>query len=94
MSIYAVILFCLLSALSSPATAEEIGSGREIIRRMDTLMRGDTSAGIYEMTVRDPNWERTLRLKVWEKGREKKTFIRILSPPSSPLDDDAGLDGE
>ncbi len=81
MSIYAVILFCLLSALSSPATAEEIDSGREIIRRMDTLMRGDTSAGIYEMTVRDPNWERTLRLKVWEKRKEKKTFIRILSPP-------------
>src|SRR3972149_4670505 len=80
MSIYAVILFCLLSALTSPATAEEIGSGREIIRRMDTLMRGDTSAGIYEMTVRDPNWERTLRLKVWEKRKEKKTFIRILSP--------------
>jgi len=81
MSIHAVILFCLLAALSSPATAEEVGSGREIIRRMDTLMRGDTSAGIYEMTVRDPNWERTLRLRVWEKGREKKTFIRILSPP-------------
>ncbi len=75
MSIYAVVLFYLLSALSSPATAEEIGSGREIIRRMDMLMRGDTSAGIYEMTVRDPNWERMLRLKVWEKRKEKKTFI-------------------
>jgi len=44
-------------------------------------MRGETSAGIYEMTVRDPNWERTLKLKVWEKRKEKKTFIRILSPP-------------
>ncbi len=81
MSIYAFIIIFLISALSSPATAEETGSGMEIISRMDTLMRGDTSSGTYEMTVRDPSWERTLRLKVWEKRKEKKTFIRILSPP-------------
>ncbi len=35
MSIYAVILFCLLSALSSPTTAEEIGSGKDIISMED-----------------------------------------------------------
>ncbi len=60
--------------------AEERLSGKEIVRRVDHLLRGETSFGIYEMTITDPNWKRTLRLKVWEKRKDKKTFIRILSP--------------
>lgn len=42
-------------------------------------MRGDTNQGIYQMTVQTPNWTRTLKLKVYSKGRDK-IFIRILSP--------------
>ena len=76
-----LIIFSLI-LISTPVISEaELIDGKEIIRRMDLLMRGDTSSGIYEMTIRDPGWERTLRLRVWEKRREKKTFIRILSPP-------------
>ena len=63
------------------AAAEELINGRAIIRKMDLLMRGDTIIGTYEMTITDPNWERTLRLTAWENRKEKKTFIRILSPP-------------
>lgn len=37
--------------------------------------------GTYEMTIKDPRWERTLKLKAWEMRKEKKSFIRILSPP-------------
>jgi outer membrane lipoprotein-sorting protein len=51
------------------------------MRRMDLLLRGNTSKGLYEMTITDPNWKRTLKLRVWEKRREKKSFIRILTPP-------------
>ncbi len=75
-----LIIFSLI-LISTPVIAEaELIDGKEIIRRMDLLMRGDTSSGVYEMTIRDPGWERTLRLRVWEKRKEKKTFIRILSP--------------
>ena len=54
---------------------------REIIRKMDLILRGDSSFGTYRMTITDPDWQRALELKAWEKRREKKTFIRILSPP-------------
>ena len=76
-----LIIFSLI-LISTPVISEaELIDGKEIIRRMDLLMRGNTSSGVYEMTIRDPGWERTLRLRVWEKRKEKKTFIRILSPP-------------
>src|SRR3989304_7662285 len=75
-----LIIFFLIF-IATPVIAEaELIDGKEIIRRMDLLMRGNTSSGVYEMTIRDPGWERTLRLRVWEKRKEKKTFIRILSP--------------
>ncbi|MEE9614511.1 MAG: outer membrane lipoprotein-sorting protein [Thermodesulfobacteriota bacterium] len=69
-----VPLFPLSSVRAEPVDATEV------IRRLDLLLRGDTSTGLYEMTITDPKWERTLRMRVWEKRREKKTFIRILSP--------------
>jgi len=58
--------------------AEEL-TGKEIVRRQEDLMRGNSLSGRYIMTVTTPSWTRTLELDVWEKTREK-TFIRILSP--------------
>lgn len=55
---------------------------------MDLLMRGDTSSGIYEMTIRDPGWERTLWLRVMTLFEIKAMGGRYLegseegSPPS------------
>lgn len=77
----ALITFVSLLTLVAPIRAEEVVDAKEIIRKMDTLMRGNAMSGVYEMTITDPNWERTLKLKAWESRREKKTFIRVLSPP-------------
>lgn len=55
-------------------------NAREITKRMDLLLRGDTNYGLYEMRITDPNWTRSLRLRSWEKRTDKKSFIRILSP--------------
>ena len=60
--------------------ARELTSAKEIIAEMDKLLRGDTAHGTYEMTINDPRWTRTLKLRVWEKRLENKSFIRILSP--------------
>lgn len=54
-------------------------TGQEIIKRSDDLMRGDTSSGRYKMTVKTPDWERTVELNACSAGREK-TFLHILSP--------------
>lgn len=72
------IIFCVFAVFLRFCDAGEL-SGREIVRRQDDLMRGDTLKGRYIMTVTTPSWQRRLELDVWAQGRDK-TFIRILSP--------------
>ena len=72
---FTVFCFCLSSSVSFPQDL----SPREIVKRSDDLMRRDTREGIYAMTISTPNWERTLKLYVYSKGRDK-FLIRILSP--------------
>lgn len=79
-----IIFVCLLSSCSLPCFAADLSgaadpTGQEIIKRSDDLMRGDTSRGRYKMTVLTPDWQRTLELDAYSKGRDK-TFIRVLSP--------------
>ena len=51
----------------------------EIIDEIDKLYRSQTSYSAMEMTIKNPNWERTLKLEAWTEGMEK-TFFHILSP--------------
>lgn len=79
--VFFLLFFSSLEFIASPIAAGEVIDGKEIVKQMDILMRGDTMRGLYEMTIRDPSWERMLRLRAWENRREKKTFILILPPP-------------
>ncbi len=71
-----IIIFLLLLPLSSQAGQL---NAKEMIRRADDLLRGDTSSGTYEMKVTTPAWSRTLKLNAISKDKNK-TFIKILSP--------------
>jgi outer membrane lipoprotein-sorting protein len=75
----ALIVCAHSQSLSAQESAAAVDA-REIIRKMDLILRGDSSFGSYRMTITDPDWERTLTLNAWEKRRDKKTFIEILSP--------------
>lgn len=55
-------------------------SAKEIIKKMDELMRGTTSYAVYTMTITNPRWTRTLKMKNWSEG-EDKAFILIEHPP-------------
>jgi outer membrane lipoprotein-sorting protein len=50
-----------------------------LIEKVDSLYRANNSYARMQMTIVNPNWQRTLVLDVWSLGM-KKTFIRILSP--------------
>ena len=76
--IWLAILFIALVPITG--VGEDVPDAKEIIRKMDLILRGETSFGTYRMTIVDPDWQRTLELKAWEKRQDKKTFIRILSP--------------
>jgi len=45
--------------LGAPVDLAEKADAREVIRKMDLLLRGDSSFGAYRMTITDPDWERT-----------------------------------
>ncbi len=65
---------------ASETEAPERVDAKEVIRKMDLLLRGDSSFGSYRMTITDPDWQRTLTMNAWENRIEEKTFIEILSP--------------
>jgi outer membrane lipoprotein-sorting protein len=73
-----VVLFCGLGA-PLPAQVSPPGEAERIVRKIDELYRSRSSEALVEMQVVTPNWERTLRMRVWSEGMDK-TFIRILEP--------------
>ncbi len=54
-------------------------SAREIVRKVEVSMRGRSSKGEMIMKVVKAEWSRTLKMKFWEKGKDK-TLIIITSP--------------
>lgn len=52
---------------------------RNILEKADDLYRSRSSTANLLMTIKTPNWERTLEMAAWSQGKDK-TLIRILSP--------------
>ncbi len=52
---------------------------REIVDRVDRLLRGDSSRGEVEMEVSTRHWKRTLRMTVWSLGT-KDALVRVTAP--------------
>ncbi|HUU13244.1 MAG TPA: outer membrane lipoprotein-sorting protein [Terriglobia bacterium] len=51
----------------------------ELVTKTDLALRGKTQQGKASMTVRTPDWERTLEMEYWSVNPEK-TFILITAP--------------
>ena len=73
-----VIPLALLGCLFSPLTARA-QSAREIIDRVDQLMRGESSIARFTMDIQTENWDRSLTLRAWSLGTEH-ALIRVESP--------------
>ena len=73
----------LAAAVFLPAPLRpQDGSARRaerIVRKIDALYRSRSSEALVEMEIVTPNWQRTLRMRLWTRGM-KDTFIRILEP--------------
>lgn len=76
-----LLLAAFLLALAGPVPvrAADQEKALEISRKLDRLYRSESSQGVVEMTVINPNFQRTLKMKVWTQGLES-TLVRILSP--------------
>ena len=75
-----VICFFFLAILSftSCVFPEELAP-RDIVDKSEQLTRADSNYGVYEIQVITPSWQRTMRTKAWELGRNK-CFISIIYP--------------
>lgn len=81
--VYSVLMVAtLLSAASIPLPLhadDDTSRARRILREVDDLWRGESSHGIFSMTVVTRHYRRTMKLEAWSKGKEK-TLVRILEP--------------
>ncbi len=66
-----------LAASGSGALAQE--TAREIIDRVDRILRGESSYGIATMEVVTEHWERSMTMELWSLGTEY-ALIRVTAP--------------
>lgn len=70
-----ILVFSSLSVRGETGTID----AKEIIERVDRLLRGDSSHGVATMSIKTEHWERSKTLELWSEGTEK-VLIRVLSP--------------
>ena len=63
---------------AAPDQPEEL-SAREILDHIDDLHRANSSHGKMKMEIKKENWERSLTMEYWSKGK-KQSMFRILEP--------------
>lgn len=49
-----------------------------LVKRTEQVLEGRSSISVLQMTIKTKAWERTLKMKVWSKGRDF-ALVRILS---------------
>jgi outer membrane lipoprotein-sorting protein len=74
----AAFLF-LLAVHQLPAFQRTPIDAREIVDRVDRLLRGDSSIGKMKMTVATRRWRREMTLALWSEGTEK-VLVKVLEP--------------
>jgi hypothetical protein len=52
---------------------------KEIIDRVDRIMRGDSSHGVATMSISTERWQRQKTLEIWSEGTDK-ALIRVQQP--------------
>jgi len=62
----------------NPALGQDLNAKR-IIEKADKHFRGESSMAEMSMTVVKPDWERTIEMKAWSKGRDR-SLILITAP--------------
>lgn len=72
------MLACLLCSITS-VLAQPPESAREIIRKADLHVRGNSSAARITIRIVRPTWSREMTTQTWSKGN-KLAMIRIESP--------------
>ncbi len=74
-----MLLLALLLDVPLPGSACCQESARDIIDRVDRILRGESSHGIATMDVVTENWERSMTMEIWSLGTDY-SLIRVTAP--------------
>jgi outer membrane lipoprotein-sorting protein len=68
-----------LGCLATSGTASAQTDPRDIIERIDRLLRGDSSRSVATMEVVTEHWERQMTMEMWSLGTDY-TLVRLRAP--------------
>ncbi len=54
---------------------------QELVQRVETLLRSQTSVGEYQMEISRPHFHRTLRFRFWDDRTDDRSLVLVLEPP-------------
>ncbi len=75
----ALLAFAVL-ALPRPAAAQAGPTARDIVDRVDRMLRGNSSRGDVVMEIATEHWTRSLEMRVWSLGT-RYALVRVTAPP-------------
>ncbi len=72
-------LAVVLSVLGgAPAAAD--AEAEALVRKLEDVLRSNSSVGVYRIEVVRPDWRRVMRMKYWDDRIGNRFFIRLLAP--------------
>jgi outer membrane lipoprotein-sorting protein len=74
-----LLLVLVAIPLSAPEAVAQSADAGKLIHRTEQELRAKTEQGKVSMTVRTPDWQRTLEMDYWGVNPDK-TFIRVTAP--------------
>jgi outer membrane lipoprotein-sorting protein len=86
---------CFLAALffhGAPAAAPAEDAATLVQRAID-YWRDTSSYSVVDMTIRRPDWERSMTIRVWTRG-QKESLVRVTAPPKDAGNATLLLDNE
>jgi outer membrane lipoprotein-sorting protein len=72
-----ILVVLLLSGAAFPAVQAD--RARDIVDRVDRMLRGDSSMGTVEMSVVTQRWKRDMTLNIISEGTDK-VLVKVLEP--------------
>ena len=76
----AAATLALLAAILTLAPAAADPEAEALVRKLEDVLRSDSSVGVYRIEVVRPSWRRVMRMKYWDDRIADRFFIRLLAP--------------
>lgn len=86
---------CFLAALlfHGAVAAAPTEDAATLVQRAIDYWRDTSSYSVIDMTIRRPDWERTMTIRVWTRG-QKESLVRVAAPPKDAGNATLLLDNE